>query len=229
MAFFLFHFVNNVRKFWGMDVLEIPSPSVMLLISGVDESMEGRYFMQFLPFLIVLPAAFLHLDETDCGEHIYLRSRASAVKHIISGMAAVFCATFISFEIPQLIELLLNHIAFHSDSMMLYQSFSYFQDGASDLVRKFPLYRLFLASPLFYSFIMSLKLSFFCSSFAVFAYCSSTYGLRLKVLLFLPATRFPPPSMPFVMPFQTRYLSGKLQDFSPPPVPAFPKLSKGWL
>ena len=186
MAFFLFHFVNNVRRFWGMDVLEISSPSVMLLISGLDESMEGRYFMQFLPFLIVLPAAFLYLDETDCGEHIYGRFRTSSLRYITSGMAAVFCATFIAFEIPQLTELLLNHIGFHADSMMLYQSFSYFSEGASDTVRRFPLYRIFLTSPLLYSLIMSLKLSVFCSSFAVFAYCVSTSGFRLKVLLFLP-------------------------------------------
>lgn len=185
-GFVAVHFVRNVIRYQGMDVSEMRNSMTIILLSYLNESGELFYLLQFLPFMLVIPAAFSFSDDLNSGEYVYIRSRQTSSGYLITKILAVALTTFVAFELPLLLELLLNSIAFPSEGMSLGEGWSIYSEVVTEYIEKLPIKKLFIFSPFLYSLLMGIKFSLMCSVMAVFTMVCSTIGVRVKVFLFLP-------------------------------------------
>ncbi|MDD2213273.1 MAG: hypothetical protein PHR21_01845 [Oscillospiraceae bacterium] len=110
---FILVFINyslNLKQYAGRDVLTMYDPMKMLLIS--QWSSLNAFMMQLYPILVVLPAGFTLFQDRHSGMRLYWLSREGASRYYLETAAAAFTATFLTFTLPLLTEVLLNILAF---------------------------------------------------------------------------------------------------------------------
>ena len=209
MLLILANFVAKMNQYEGHDVKNMLNPFVLVLFSYINASAYSFYLFQFLPFLIVLPAAFSLIDDLNSGEIVFLRSRLSSAQYVIGKALAVFCVTFIVFEIPFLLEIIMYAVSFPSEAMGFTEGWAIYDDVYIDYVGNILNSRLFIFSPMLFVLVNGIKISLFAAFFAVFSLAFSTLGIKSKIFLFLPVyvVLYFVSYLPyfFALPFSTNY------------------------
>ncbi len=72
----LINYLGNVLKYRGSDLMTMVHPMKLVLLS--DYSALGFYFMQYFPFVVIIPAAFSFISDKNSKEITYIRSRVGA-------------------------------------------------------------------------------------------------------------------------------------------------------
>ena len=72
----------------------------------------GFYFMQLFPFLAVIPASFVLLENRETRYEIYICSRIGKQRYHFSATISAALTTFVVFFLPFLLEIALNVLAF---------------------------------------------------------------------------------------------------------------------
>ncbi len=180
------HYINNVLKYQGYDVTNMYQSMLLRLLSNENPNSEAEFFLQMFPFLVVLPGGFSLLDDVNNSSYVYFIQRTSRRRYVISKALAVFAITFLVFEIPQLIEILLNIIAFPFDATASPTNHLFFEESYVNMVRGYPFYKLMIKVPYIYALLSTLKLSVFAGIMGVFTLAVSSLGIKIKVFLFLP-------------------------------------------
>ena len=177
------NFITNVFQYSGRDVAEMYMPMYFLTLSAEDWSFNF-FFMEYFPFLVVLPAAFSYLKDRSSREVNYLAAKIGRKNYYLSKGIAVFLVTFAIFSIPFLLEIILNCIAFplnavgHPHNFNNYQLMKNFED--------FFWLPLFQVSPYLYAVVFTFIFGMVSGVLAVFAVAISMLGMRFKVFVFVP-------------------------------------------
>lgn len=180
------HYVNNVLKYQGYDVTNMYQSMMLRLLSSENPNSEAEFFLQMLPFLVVLPGGFSILDDVNNMTYVYYIQRTTKTRYIFSKALAVFMVTFLVFEIPQLIEIIMNIIAFPFDATASPTNQLFFEESYVNMVRGYPFFKLMIKMPYIYAILSTLKLSVFAGIMGVFTLAVSSLGIKIKVFLFLP-------------------------------------------
>ena len=147
----------------------------------------GFYFMQYFPFILVIPASFSFLKDKDNQTMVYVISRVGRANYYYGKIISVFLMTFLAFSIPLFLELLLNLIAFPAgaagdQSGVKHYDLAYIQNTGNYLFAK-----IWKISPYLYSILFTIMLSSVASSFSVFTTAlSMTKFTKYKVMVLLP-------------------------------------------
>jgi hypothetical protein len=186
MIFIGYNYVLNVLKYQGSDKISMVHPMLITLLSLEKETNIGTFFMQMLPFLVVIPGGFMLVDDMNNKTFVYYQSRISKAKYVISKAIAVFVVTFFVFEIPQLIEILLNYLAFPAEGKGSPLGLNVYEASYIMQVREYFLYKIMVKSHYLYAVLMTLKLSLFAGIMGLLAFAVSSLGIKIKVFVFLP-------------------------------------------
>ena len=183
--FVIANFFTNVWKYKGYDVTGLINPVRMLLLSSESGGWHF-YFMQLYPILVVLPAGFSLWNDFVCGNHILQITRCGKKSYYISKVVSTFCVTFHSFFLPLISELVWTVIAFPINMYGNTYGVNAYDSMYISMVKKYPLYPLFVKYPLIYTVLWILFFSMISGCIAVFAMSLAVYIRRFKVALLLP-------------------------------------------
>lgn len=202
----LLNFGQTLLKYWGTDVSVLPEPMEFRLASE-NNFLWRPLLMNLYPFLVVLPAGFAFLNDEANGTTVYLKARLGRGKYYLMRSLSVFCATFLAFFLPFFIEIFLLVVAFPGGKLGHVSNLSPYLEGAKFDRMLFP--GVFYLSDVAYAILGAGIFSLTAALLASFAAAISTWGMRLKILLFLPAYLLLQGlfylSQAFVIPFTTAY------------------------
>lgn len=181
----LANFIRNVWTYRGSDVVQMYHPMKLLLLS-VNGGYLGFYFMQLFPILVVLPGGFSFAWDKESNEAVFLSARVGRKAYMAGKFLAVFSATFLAFSVPLLLELGLNCLAFPLGATgdPFYELYS---PGYQEAVRHYLGTGLYVASPYGYAVVFTLLFGVAAGVLGAFVAAVSTFPIKYKVLLFLPA------------------------------------------
>ena len=183
--FVIANFFTNVWKYKGYDVTGLINPVRMLLLSSESGGWHF-YFMQLYPILVVLPAGFSLWNDFVCGNHILQITRCGKKSYYISKAIHTFWGTFVSFFSPLISELIWTVIAFPINMYGNTYGVNAYDSMYISMVKKYPLYPLFVKYHLIYTVLWILFFSMISGCIAVFAMSLAVYIRRFKVALLLP-------------------------------------------
>lgn len=186
MIMIVYNYISNIMFYYGADVNNVPQSMFLNFLSMEKENGMVYFFLQLIPFLVVIPGGFSYVDDKISGVGYYFNFRVSKKEYIISKMLATFVVTFLVFEIPQLLEILLNMIAFPFKLSGSPSGMSIFEPAYISQVKEYWLYKIMVKNPYVYAVLMTLKMSLFAGVMSLFALAVSTFGIRIKVFVFLP-------------------------------------------
>ena len=111
LGFVLANYLQNVFRYAGYDVIDMYHPMKLRLLVATDNPL-GFYFMQLFPFLAVIPASFVLLENRETRYEIYICSRIGKQRYHFSATISAALTTFVVFFLPFLLEIALNVLAF---------------------------------------------------------------------------------------------------------------------
>ena len=177
------NFIVNINEYAGYNVWNMYHPMRLVLLS--DYSSLGFAFMQYIPFLLVVPAAFSFFNDRTCRENIIIEAKSNRKAYYIGTLLATFVTTFLIFTIPLLVELLLNCITFPLLALGEQSNISLFDN--TSIIESYLFYGLWLYNPYLYTFLMILIFGVVCGIMACFAAAVSLIGRnQFKVMIFVP-------------------------------------------
>ncbi len=110
LALVMVNYCGNLIQYYGKDIMAMYHPMKLLTLN--DYGPYGFYLMQYLPLLVVVPAAFSYMSDRDSREIVFIQSKVGKANYYRGKYISVFLATFLVFTVPFLIEIVLNCIAF---------------------------------------------------------------------------------------------------------------------
>ncbi len=177
------NFLGNVSTYAGYNYWNMYHP--MRLVFLGDYSLLGFSFIQYYPFLVVIPAAFTYFSDKNSKELLFIQTRTDKKNYYIGTMIAIFITTFIVFTVPQLLELGLNSITFPLDALGEQSNQGLFENV--DLIQHYLFYELWILNPYLYTFVMIILFGVVSGCLACFASVFSMLGfLKFRVLIFIP-------------------------------------------
>lgn len=202
----LLNFGQTLLKYWGTDVSVLPEPMEFRLASS-NNFIWKPLLMDLYPFLVVLPAGFAFLNDEATGTAVYLKARLGQGRYYFMRSLSVFCATFLAFFIPFIIEIFLFIVAYPGGKLGNVSNISPYLEGERFGRMLFP--GVFYLSDVAYAVLGAGIFSLTAALLASFAATISAWGMKLKILLFLPAYLLLQGlfylSQAFVIPFTTAY------------------------
>ncbi len=177
------NFLDNVFSLAYQDVIHMCAPYKLLMLSDM-----GKNFLLFLlyPFLIVLPAAFSYMDDTNNRETNFICSRVGVKNYYLGKLAAVFVVTFVAVIIPLLMDYFLNVVSFPLGATGDKYNIDYYQPVSRERIGNYFLVGIYVKAPYFHAFISTLFFGVCSGIFGCFAAAVSFLRVRYKVFLFLP-------------------------------------------
>ncbi|MFI3326298.1 MAG: hypothetical protein R3Y35_09005 [Clostridia bacterium] len=181
----LYNYFNNIYINLGKDVIELFQPMLITTISGYKNI--SFYFMQYFPFMVILPASFSYMLDKSANTTIFLELRVGKKYYYIGKVIAVFLVTFLVFTIPLLLEILLNLIAFPIQANGDPNGFPIYSDTFISTVDSWFLPSLYVISPVLYTVTFTIIFGLVCGLLSVFTLAISTLDLiKFKIILFIP-------------------------------------------
>lgn len=96
LGFVLANYLQNVFRYAGYDVIDMYHPMKLRLLVATDNPL-GFYFMQLFPFLAVIPASFVLLENRETRYEIYICSRIGKQRYHFSATISAALTTFVVF------------------------------------------------------------------------------------------------------------------------------------
>lgn len=186
LAFVLVNYLTNVVTYQGSEILEMVHPMQLLLLS--DES--GAYsllFIQLYPLLVVLPAGFSFALDRDVDETVFYLTRVGSKDYYRGKLIAAFSITFLVLTLPLLLEIVLNCLSFPLDATGNLDNWSVYDENYIADVQTYLWSGLFLHPPYLYAALGTLLFGLVPGVLGVFTVALSTFPIRYKIYLFLPA------------------------------------------
>lgn len=181
----LFNFFTNLSAFSGQDVIDITNPVQILFLTPFQSL--STTFLQFFPFLVIIPCSFAYMDDKNANTLLFLQARCKRFNYYFGKMIAVFLVTFLVFTTPLLMEILLNFITYPSTANGTGIGFSVYSEYYIDMVNGWFFTSLYVLSPYLYAVFFNIVFGLVCGVFAVFAMAISTLDIiKFKIILFLP-------------------------------------------
>ena len=147
---------------------------------------ESSYFLLLFPFLVVLPASFSFLTDRNTNIQNILIGKVGKRNYYSSKLIAGFFATFLTFTIPFLLELVLNCIAFPSEAGRIMGNWPIYSEYVTRNIHDYLFGSFYLTSPYLCHIGTILMLGIFAGCGAIFVMGISTFRIPYKALLFLP-------------------------------------------
>lgn len=177
------NFITNVKNYAGYNVWNMYHPMRLALLG--DYGSFSLSFMQYFPFLVVLPAAFTYFSDRNCRENIIIETKTNRKAYYTGTMLAVFATTFLVFAAPLFFEMILNCIAFPIQALGDQSNISMFEN--SSMIDGYLFSELWILNPFLYTFLMILLFGCVAGILACFAsVCSLTIIVRFRVFIFIP-------------------------------------------
>ena len=203
-----FNYVQVLLRYWGTDVSVLPGGMEFRLASTYDFNWMPL-LTEIFPFVLVLPAAFSFLNDEDTGTSVYLKARLGQGKYYLIRIMTIFCATFLAFAVPLLLEVLLFLVAFPGGRIGDVSNISPYLKGHA--YENMLFHEVYYIGDVPYAILGALTWGVTAAILACFAAAVSTWGLKLKVILFLPAylllNGLSLLGQAFAIPFDTGYWS----------------------
>lgn len=188
IAIVLINYFQNVNAYANTAINFMMNPMRLLLLSA-DAYEAGSLkfiFLQFYPFLVILPAGFSYALDKNSKMEIYLKGRLGGKNYFLGKIIAAFIVTFIIFTIPFLIEMGLNCIAFPLNANGNASYEGVYSTSYLASVEGYLFFGAFKISPYLYSLITILIFGFSSGILAVFTMATSIFLSKYKVLMLLP-------------------------------------------
>lgn len=181
----LINFFGNVIQYYGWDIWNMYHPMKLIFLG--ENSSLGFYFMQYYPFLVVLPAAFSYFSDRSSGELLFIETRTDMKKYYLGTMIATFATTFMIFTFPFFVEMILNGIAFPMEALGDPSNMQMFDPAYTEIIQRYLFHELWLFHPYVYTFAMIALFGVATGIFACFATAISMFGsVKFKILVFIP-------------------------------------------
>lgn len=181
----LINYFGNVVRYRGSDVMTMVHPMKLVLLS--DYSALGFFFMQYFPFVVIIPAAFSFFSDKDSKEITYIRSRVGARNYYYGKLIAVFIVTFFVFTIPLLIDVAINCIAFPMNATGDPSNLRSYDLTYIEGVWKYLFSDLYVFNSYLYTIAMTLLFGGICGVLATFCLATSMFSfMKYKIIAFLP-------------------------------------------
>lgn len=188
IAIVLINYFQNVNAYANTAINFMMNPMRLLLLSA-DAYEAGSLkfiFLQFYPFLVILPAGFSYALDKNSKMEIYLKGRLGGKNYFLGKIIAAFIVTFIIFTIPFLIEMGLNCIAFPLNANGNASYEGVYSTSYLASVEGYLFFGAFKISSYLYSLITILIFGFSSGILAVFTMATSIFLSKYKVLMLLP-------------------------------------------
>lgn len=177
------NFIANVKSYAGYNVWNMYHPMRLAFLG--DYGSYSLTFMQYFPFLVVVPAAFTYFSDRNCRENIIIETKTNRQAYYMGTMLAVFVTTFLVFAVPFLLEMVLNCIAFPIQALGDQSNVSMFEN--SSMIELYLFSELWVLNPFLYTFWMIVLFGIVAGILACFAsVCSLMRIVRFRVLIFVP-------------------------------------------
>ena len=181
----LINFFGNVIQYYEYDIWNMYHPMKLVFLG--ENSSLGFYFMQYYPFLVVMPAGFSYFTDKNSGELIFIETRTSKKNYYLGTMIATFATTFMIFTFPLFIEMILNCIAFPMEALGDQSNVQMFEPIYTEMIQGYLFSELWLFNPYIYTFAMIALFGVVSGILACFAAVVSMFGIsKFKILLFVP-------------------------------------------
>lgn len=179
------NFLLNMTRYWGSDVSVMYSGMKLLLLS--DNNPLSFYFLQYYPFLVVVPAAFSYLADANSREIVFLQARIGKKNYYASKAIAAFVVTFIVFAGPLLMEVLINAVVFPAAAKGDPITVDMFVPAYGEMVKNYLFFELWAWNQYVYPIVCNLLFGILSGILAVFALAVSTSRImKFKVFVFIP-------------------------------------------
>lgn len=177
------NFIANVKSYAGYNVWNMYHPMRLALLG--DYSLLGFTFMQYFPFLVVVPAAFTFFYDRNCRENIIIETKTNRKVYYAGTMFAIFVTTFLLFTIPLFLEMMINCIAFPTEALGEQSNISLFEN--KELIENYLFSQLWILNSYVYTFLLIALFGTVAGILACFAsVCSLMKVVRFRVLIFIP-------------------------------------------
>lgn len=188
LMFFLIlcNFYYNVYEFYGFESTGVVNPLKLLFLADASPLMLDRLFLQFYPFLVIIPSAFAFFADRKSRELLYIQSRSNRRDYYCGTILAVFVVTFVVFVIPMLCEVALNCIALpltegdpsHAGP---------FDATLIDRVSRYGFSKLWIASPVLYAIFRLILFGCVSAGLACLVAALSMFPIfTFRILMFIP-------------------------------------------
>lgn len=179
------NFIMNVIEYHGYDISGMYNSTKISFLS--DYTFLGYYFIQYYPFLVVIPAAFSYLSDVNSKEIVFMQTRIDKRKYYISKLVATFIVTFIIFTFPLILEQIINYIAFPIDAMGDPSNMDIFDQVYNEIIRSYLFATLWTKSSYLYAIFFIILFGVVSGLLASFALAVSMCGFfKFKILVFVP-------------------------------------------
>ena len=183
--FIAVNYVNNIVRYCDCDVSQMIHPMKLLMLETHNK--WGFYFMQFFPFIIVFPAGFSYIYDSNRKTHTFLIARYGIKNYYYGKLISTFIVTFLAFMIPFFLEFILNILTFPLNATGDLSNAIPFDEEYIHMTKNYFMYEFWKCSPYVYTFFCLMIFSSIASAFSVFLVASSTFGIfKFRVLMFLP-------------------------------------------
>ena len=206
LLWMMLNYIQTLIRYWGTDISVLPEAMEFRLASSHNFSWMPL-LMELFPFIVVLPAAFVFLNDDTEGTAVYLKARLGQKKYYLMKLLSVFFTTFLAFAIPMLAEVVLFLVAFPGGKIGDITYISPYLKG--NMYENMLFSDVYYSGDLPYAILGAVTFCFMAAILACFAAAVSTWGMKLKILLFLPVylllNGLSILNHAFVLPIQTGY------------------------
>ena len=200
----LLNFTCNAFQYYGYDLYHMYSPLKMVFLG--DFSPLGFYFMQYYPFLVIIPAAFTYFNDKSSNELIFIETRADKKSYYWGNIFATFITTFFIFTVPLLIEVILNCVAFPIEAVGDLTNMGMFEEVYQNVISRYLFSALWISNPYLYTVAMIVLFGSVSGILACFAAAISMLDcFKYKILIFIPVYVVLYAISAFQMMFQLKY------------------------
>lgn len=193
LGYVLLTYLYNVWKNFSCDISTIISPSAAFSLQAASEFYD--LYINIVPFVVVIPFAMSYISDRNNLLLPVLQVRSGVKHYYLSKGVACFAGAFLSFFIPLMISILLNHLTFPESGITFIGDLNDINYnagivGSNVLINTnwagiwFP--KLFISNSQIYNIIFTLIFSTAMGIFSVFVYALSFIINKQKILLMLP-------------------------------------------
>lgn len=186
----LINYFHNISNFTGYEVIDMYHPMKLLSLSynRVNYNADTTLILiQLYPILVVCPAGFSLIKESQTGHEVMMASRMGYHNYHLSKLLSAFFTTAIICSAPFFIEIILNCIAFPLNATGDLSNWGLYEADYVQSVQNYLFPKFFIQSPYLYAIAGTLFWGIYSGLLGAFTVAfSSVFKIKYKILLFLP-------------------------------------------
>lgn len=184
----IFHnFILNILMYRGMDIIEMVHPMKLLFLNVDNWNSNMVYFILLYPILVVIPAGFSYAEDYETKNIVNIVSRVGKRNYYVGKIVAVIAITFGVFTLPFLLEVVLNCISFPLEATGNLSNFGIYKFEYNNQLSNYFWLDLYLEFPYLYAIACIFFLGLVSAVLGIFVLAISTFKIKYKIFLLLPA------------------------------------------